>query len=329
MPDPLQYTWALLTAFAVSFLAVAGARSFPRWRACLTANVIDMIAVVGGLISGYRVLQFEWVWPPTNAINRFLTIILPAAVIVELISGLAPGPAYSEARRLKDAGLLSILSMGLRVGLFASIGRVLLHNSVYLQGFSGVDAKWSGWHLYAMLSASTVLPTVMWLLLSSLAKRDGPGSVTASLSLSIMTAGSAIILSGYIKGGVAGFPIAASLMGMVITNSIIWPVDYVSKGRWFQSVIGFAITALFSLLWIGSFFGRLPIVDAVTIFLAPSLCWVSEFSLFRRMKHRQRMFLRLFAVAIPLAVLLLNAKRAFDQKLSPLVADVTERAFGL
>lgn len=329
MPDPLQYTLALLTAFSVSFLAIAGARRFPRWRACRTANVIEVIAVVAGLVAGYRVLQFEWVWPPSNAINRFLTVILSAAVIVELISGLAPVSTYSEARRLKDAGFLSILAMLLRVGLFASIGRVLLHNSVYLEVSSGVDATWPGSQLFVLLTASTVLLTVMWLLLSSLAKRDGPGSVTASLSLSIMTAGLAIILSGYIKGGVAGFPIAASLMGVVMTNSIVWPEDYVSNSRSFQSVIGFAITALFSLLWIGFFFGRLPAVDAVTIFLAPSLCWVSEFSVFRRIKRRHKMVLRLFAVAIPLAIQLLIAKRAFDQKLGPLLAGVTEYSLGL
>jgi hypothetical protein len=204
----------------------------------------------------------------------------------------------------------------------------LLHNSVYVEAFSGIDSDWSGWQLFVLLAASSVVMMSMWLALSSLAEREGPGSVTVSLSLSIMTAGLAIMLSGYIKGGVAGFPIAASLMGVVMVNSIAGPENYASNGRSFQSVIGFGITALFGLLWIGSFFGRLRAVEAVTIFLAPSLCWVSEFPVFRQMKRRHRMVLRLFAVAIPLAFQLFNAKRAFDQKLGSLVAGVTESSFG-
>jgi hypothetical protein len=329
MPDPVQYMVALLAAFAVSFLAVAGARRLSRWRACRTANVIEVIAVVAGLIAGYRVLQFEWVWPPANAINRFLTVILPASVIVELISGLAPVPAYSEARRLKEAGLLSILAIGLRAGLFASIGRVLLHNSVYLEVFSGIDATWSGWQLFVLLTVSAVLLMVMWLLLSRLEKRDGSGSVTASLALSIMTAGLAIMLSGYIKGGVAGFPIAASLMGVAMTNSIVRPEVFVANRQLLPSSIGLGIAALFSLVWVGSFFGQLPAVDAITIFLAPSLCWVSELTLFRRMTSRRKVVLRLIAVAIPLTVQLLIAKRAFDQKLAPLVAVAEESSLSI
>lgn len=329
MPDPLQYMWALLTAFVVSFLAIAGAPGFPRWQACRTSSIIEVIAVVAGLVTGYRVLQFEWVWPPNNAINRFLTIVLPAAVIVELILGLCPMPTHPEVRHFKNSGLLSILVLVLRVGLFALIGRVLLHNSVYLEVFSGVDATWSGSQLFVLLTVSAILLMAMWLLLSRLAQRDGPGSVTTSLSLSIMTAGLAIMLSGYIKGGVAGFPIAASLMGVVMTKSIVRPEVHVSNGQSFRCSIGLGITSLFSLLWIGSLFGQLPVVDAIVIFLAPSLCWVSEFSVFRRMKRRHRMFLRLFAVAIPLTIQLLIAKQTFDQKLAPLVAVAEESSLSI
>lgn len=323
MPDPFQYTMALLAAFAVSFFAIAGARSFPRWRACRTANVIEVLAVVAGLVAGYRVLQFEWVWPPTNAINRFLTLVLPVAVIVELISGLAPFSIDSEARRLKDAGLLSLLAMGLRVGLFASIGRILLHQSVYLSTSPGLDGTWSAKQIYVLLPGSALSLAFAWWLLTSLEKRSGPGSVVASLSLSIMTAGISIMLAGYIKGGVAAFPIAASLTGVVVISQFVRPDEHVAHGRNLQGAIGLGVIALFSLLWIGYFFGQLPAVDAVVIFLAPTLCWVSELSLFRRMNSRRKLLLRLAVVAIPLMVQLFFAKEKFDQKLAPLLAKAT------
>ena len=320
MPDPFQYTMALLAAFAVSFFAIAGARSFPRWRACRTANVIEVLVVVAGLFAGYRVLQFEWVWPPANSINRFLTIVLPAAGIVELMSGLAPVPAYSEARRLKDAGLLSFFVLILRIGFFASIGRILLHNSVYLGVSSNISGTWSGGQMFILLTASAVLLTATWGVLTSLAKRDGPGSVVTSLSFSIMTAGISIMLAGYIKGGVAAFPFAASLMGVVAISQFVRPKERSDDGRPMQGAIGLAVTAQFSLLWIGYFFGQLPAIDAVVVFLAPTLCWVSELSFFRRMNSRRRVLLRLVCVAIPLLIQLLIAKRTFDQKLAPLLA---------
>ena len=320
MPDPFQYTMALLDAFAVSFFAIAGARSFPRWRACRTANVVEVIAVVAGLVAGYRVLQFEWVWPPSNAINRFLTVILPTAFIVELISGLAPVSTFSEARRLKDAGFLSILAMLLRVGLFASIGRVLLHNSVYLSTSPGVERMWSATQIYVLLTGGALFLASSWWLLTSLAKRSGPDSVVASVSLSIMTAGISIMLAGYIKGGVAAFPFAASLMGIVAISQFVRPKERSDDGRSMQGTIGLGVTALFSFLWIGYFFGQLPAIDAFVIFLAPMLCWVSELSLFRRMNNRRKILLRLAVVAIPLMTQLFFAKEKFDQKLAPLLA---------
>lgn len=320
MPDPFQYTMALLAAIAVSIIAIAGARRVLRLRAHRLANVVEVFGITTGLIAGYRVLQFELVWPPANSINRFLTIVLPAAVIVELISGFACIPTQSEARRLKDAGLLSIFVLILRIGFFASIGRILLHNSVYLGVSPGIEGTWSDWQMFILLTASAVLLTAMWLLLSSLAKRDGPGSVASSLSMSIMTAGISIMLAGYIKGGVAAFPFAASLLGVVTISQFVRPNERSDDGRSMQGTIGLGVTALFSFLWIGYFFGQLPAIDAVVILLAPMLCWVSELSFFRRMSSRRSGLLRLVCVAIPLLIQLLIAKRTFDQKLAPLLA---------
>lgn len=320
MPDPFQYTMALMAAFAVSFLAVAGTRRFFQRQTCWAVDVIEVIAVVAGLATGFRVLQFDWVWPPVNAINRFLTLVLPVAVIVELIAGLASVPNFSEARRLKGPGLLSMLPMVLRVVLFASVGRVLLHNSVYLSMSPGVEGMWSSRQFYLFLTGSTLLLASTWWLLTSLARRSGPGSVVASLSLSLMTAGISIMLAGYIKGGVAALPFAASLIGVLAIFPFFRQDERVAHGRNAQGMIGLGLMALFSLLWIGCFFGQLPVVDSVVIFVAPVLCWGSELPLFRRMNSRRKVLLRLAVVATPLMVQLFLAKGKFDQKLAPLLA---------
>ena len=259
-----------------------------------------------------------------NAINRFLTIVLPAAVIIELISGFASIPTLSEARRLKDAGLLSFSLLILRIGFFASIGRILLHNSVYLGVSPNIAGTWSGWQIFILLTASAVLLMATWLLLSNLAKRNGPSSVAASLSLSIMTAGISIMLAGYIKGGVAALPFAASLIGVVSISQFLRSDERSDDGQSMQGTIGTGVTTLFSLLWIGYFFGQLPVIDSVIIFFAPVLCWVSEFSFFRALNCRRRFLLRLIVVIIPLLTQLTIAKLAFDHKLAPLLADASE-----
>lgn len=327
MPDPVQYMQALLAAFAVSFLAIAGIRFFFPLRVRRAECISEVVAAAAGLVAGYRILQFEWVWPPGNAINRFLTIVLPAAVVVELISAFAPVSSSIESPRLKRAGLFSIIVLILRASFFASIGRILLHKSVYVRVSPDIDACWSEWKVIILLAASAALLNTVWLLLSSLAIRDEPRSVITSLSLSIMTAGISIMLAGYIRGGAAGLPVAASLVGVVMATTACQPKFCVLNHQSLQCLIGPAVTVLFSLLWIGSLFGQLPAIDALTILVAPLLCWVSELAVFRRMNRRSKVALRLIAVVIPLTLTLVNAKRTFDQKLGPLVAIIGESLF--
>ncbi len=324
MPDPFQYLISLLAAFGATLVAVVGARWILRSWAGQLASAIGVFAVSTGLTVGYGILHFEWDWPPANAINRFLTLVLPATVVIELISGLAAIPTNPDARHSKVAGLFLGLTMILRVGVFICIGRILLHNSVYLGASPGEKDAWSNRQTLIILIAGAVALGAAWRLLSRLANRAGSGSVVASLSISIMAAGLAIMLAGYIKGGVATFPISAALIGTIAVSPMARRDRCATNGRYFHGPIGIGIAALFSLLWIGCFFGQLRAVDAIVIFMAPLLCWISELSVFRGMNGSRKVLLRLIAVAIPLLVVLLNAKRSFDQKLAPLVADAAQ-----
>ena len=85
MPDPLQYVIALLAAFTASFLAIFISQLAMRATIPSLARFVFMVGLVLGLLTGYRILGFELRWPPVNALDRFLMIVLPAAMIVEFI----------------------------------------------------------------------------------------------------------------------------------------------------------------------------------------------------------------------------------------------------
>jgi hypothetical protein len=80
------------------------------------------------------------------------------------------------------------------------------------------------------------------------------------------------------------------------------------------------------LLFIGRFFGGLTTTRALTLFLAPLLCWATELAFLRGRKPWQVSALRLALVAIPLAVVLAVAKRDFDRDMAPLLGAATTRA---
>jgi hypothetical protein len=76
---------------------------------------------------------------------------------------------------------------------------------------------------------------------------------------------------------------------------------------------------LFGVLFIGIFFGRLAILSALTMLLAPLLCWSTELPLFRQQKTWLVGSIRLGLVTLVLLGVLAVAKRTFDRDMAPLL----------
>ena len=127
-----------------------------------------------------------------------------------------------------------------------------------------------------------------------------------SLSVTILTAGVTIVLAGYVSGGEAAWPLGAALAGFAAAT---WWLDRHSVS---PGAISIGVVGLFSLLLIGRYFGGLSTLGALGLFLTPLLCWLPELPPLSRAKFWQREWLRLAAVAIPLAITLVLAKQAFD-----------------
>ena len=152
-----------------------------------------------------------------------------------------------------------------------------------------------------------------------LAFRGVSASLKAGLVMSLLATGMVTMLAGYIKGGAAAIPLAGGICGAALA---LWMAGEktgpaTSHG---QVLIGISVTALFSLLWIGRFFGQLTTFDVLMIFLSPHCCWVSEFWPFRDYDNNYRMAIRMAAVALTLLVVLFFKWQQFLQKMVPLIA---------
>ena len=315
MPDPFQYMIALLAAFTASFLAIFISQLAMRATIPSLARFVFMVGLVLGLLTGYRILGFELRWPPVNALDRFLMIVLPAAMIVEFIGTVrVPDDQHNFLFRFS-----SFCAATVRFAFIVSVGRVLWHDSVYLSSVESNTNDWPPFIAFGVLLSGAALLYVALRSSMILAFRGVSASLTAGLVMSLLATGMVTMLAGYIKGGAAAMSLAGGICGAALA---LWMAGKrtgpaTSHG---QFLIGISVTALFSLLWIGRFFGQLTTFDVLMIFLSPHCCWLSEFWPFRDYSNNYRMVIRMAAVALILLVVLFFKWQQFMQKMIPLIA---------
>jgi hypothetical protein len=311
MPDPILYLKAFIA------VVIASATVLPLfWMVTRKSEwslaVSCVLAVSVGLVIGYAVLQFSWTWPPANALNRFLLIILPATLFVELLTAAFNVGTFSRS-----------LTVILRIILYACAGRVLLHDSVYLAGVSRDGANaWSLMQNLVTFGGGFAALTAVWSLLCRLSHRSDSCSITLSLAMAIVCTALTTMMAGYIRGGVAAIPLTAALTGSALVGLILAQAVRDHGKPFLYGLNGIGVMGLFCLLSIGHYFGQLSGLSATVIFLAPLLCWTSEFPGLRSKSPWQKSVLQLIAVTIPLAAVLFAARRDFDQNMAPLLAGV-------
>ncbi|MEO2015250.1 MAG: hypothetical protein ABGZ53_12845 [Fuerstiella sp.] len=302
MPDPLLYVQAMVSAASVSALCMLAMVATRRTARDAWLNSACVSGIGFGLAVGYYVLSLHLAWPPANALDRFLTIVIPVALGIELLAGFPCVPSWG--------------AWFLRIGLTATMPRILLHGSVYLSGY---DSDWPLWRTNTALAVCAVLLTGVWALLALLSKRSPGVSISLALCLTIQCAGLTVMMAGYIKGGAAALPLVATLMATTIAARLISKRFGTVANDRVLAITGIGVVGLFGLLFIGHFFGRLSTGSALTMLLAPLLCWATEMPLLRNRKPWLVGSLRLVLVAIPLAVLLGLAKRDFERDMVPLL----------
>lgn len=296
MPESLLYLKAMGAAAIVSVLVVLLIAGVRRPASSTRLNSACILGMGLGLVAGFHVMALKMAWPPVQGLDRFLTIVFPTLLGIELIAGLQSVPRW--------------LAWFLRMSLAATIPGILLHGSVYLTGAGG---DWTAWQAGTGLVVCGALLAGLWSLLSWLFQRSPGVSIPLALSLTIQCAGLTVMMAGYIKGGAAAFPMAATFAATAIGAWLI------AKRSGVPAIAGVGVVGLFGLLFIGRFFGRLSTGSALAMLLAPLLCWATEAPLLRYRKPWIVGSLRLVLVAIPLAVVLAVAKRDFDRNMAPLL----------
>jgi hypothetical protein len=301
MPDPVLFLKAVLAAAAVSGLWAFVCLWWRRPAGPVRTALASLGGILLGTVVGCLVFKIKPHWPPTAALDRFLTLILPLTLAVELIASIPRVPRWGA--RL------------LRVGLAAVAGRILLHGSSYLAGSS---ADWTMTQIALALGAAAGLLLLEWSLLLRLLNRAPGLSIPASTVATVTAGGLALMLSGYLTGGQVALPIAGSLAAVTLATRI-----GNARGQ-SAEVIGVGVVSLFGILILGRFFGELTTARALAIFLAPLLAWSGELPFIRRRKPWQIALVRIGLVAIPLAAVLFLAQRDFAAKSAATGADEYE-----
>lgn len=331
MPEPLLYLKSMGAAAVVSAIAVLtmavprrrtnsagtrdtapgsmnarGAKGNGEQLAPTTGtawpSTVCTLGIGLGFVAGCHTLSFRLSWPPVNGLDRLIVIVLPVALGIELIAGFRCIPLW--------------LGWLLRLSLAVLTPRILLHGSVYL---SGSGDGWTQWQTISILAAGSALLAIVWGLLSWLSFRSPGASIPTALCLATQCAGVTIMMAGYIQGGAAAVPLVGALIAttlaarFTVTRADL-PASYVAP-----VMTGIGVAGLFGLLFIGHFFGRLSAGSALTMLLAPLLCWVTETPPLRHQKPWLVGLVRLALVAIPLAAVLAMAKQNFDRNMAPLM----------
>lgn len=300
MPDFGLYFLALAAAAGASALVVV----LVSWLSSagrIPASFGGVLACAVGLAIGYSVLHLRVRWPPANGLDRFLTILLPAVVVIEGIAAWERVPRW--------------LAWLLRLALIAAGGRILLHGSIYL---GPQTLSWKPSETAAALTVGSALVAGLWAGLVRLSKSAPATSLVTALSLTLLAAGLTIMLAGYVTGGAATIPPAAALMGIAAISGFVKPKPDL------QAAIGIGVVSLAGLLFLGRFFGGLTSATCLVILLAPLLTWLVEFRLLRPNKNWLVEPLRVAFVVIPLIAVVVIAKRKFDRDTRPLLAEVQQ-----
>jgi hypothetical protein len=309
MPDLTDLLPGAGAAAAVAALVVL-ALHWPAPTAGPRRWAVGWVLGVGvAFLLGCRLMGRWPHWPPSEDQDRFLALLVPAVTVVELAAALLPGRWW--------------LVWPLRLVVAAGAAPLLLHQSVYLADLAGPDsAEWTPAQARLTLLVLGALLAAGWGGLELLAWRCPGRSLPLCLALTCAGAAAAVMLSGSYTGGQIGVPLAAALLGAT-GGSLALPAA--QAGR---AALGIALVGLFGLLVSGRYFASLSTTHALLLWTAPLLGWLPELPGLRQVGPWGRGLLRCLVVAVPVVVVVAEAREKFleDSRSSPSAATKALRA---
>ena len=185
-------------------------------------------------------------WPFTSENeDRFLAILLPLAVMTEVVAFFLPGWVAWTGRLLISLSATPLLLLG----------------TVYFQTWSGLQtALWLG-----ILADCLMLA---WVSLDCQIRLLPPRTVLFGLAGVNAGAGIVLMIGGYATGG----PLAMILGAALATTALVSPRTLPAKALAGAASIG--LVGLFAILVSGHFLASLGLDHAAILFAAPVLAWV-------------------------------------------------------
>ncbi len=236
MPDPIAIVGAVVLALVVSGAVAGIAGRFGR----VASDLGRIVAVGAGFYLGCGWLGIVPRWSIREDMDRLLSLVMPAVLIVEVVEALPGRPRW-----LVRMGRLVVAGLG---------APVLLRGSVYL------STSWTPTFAVLVFVAIGAVEAMEWSLVT---QRGTDFSLSIAMAIIIGAASLSNALSGYLGAGEAGMVLSASVLGGSVARS---------------RSIGVAIVGLASLLTIGHFFGGLSADHAATLAAAPMLAWATGLS---------------------------------------------------
>jgi hypothetical protein len=298
MPDTDLILKALAAAAGVAIVITAAAATLVLlisgrpWRPSNTPWVASsaVLAVAAGFYIGCWILGLWPRWPPAEDKDRFLALVFPAIIAVELFA------AFPRVPRL--------LVWALRLIVVGTTGRVLLHGSTYLTDLTGPNTReWSPVQTWLILGGLAAVLAVVWTLLALLERRGPAWTLPVIMAGICFAAAGTIMLSGYSSGGQLGLPLGAALIGIAVAAPFLPHLT---------SWLGLAVVGLSGFLVMGHFFGQLTASHALLLFGAPLLAWIPILLPFHWMRPWLRGLAQVILVAAVAAFVMAQAKKQFD-----------------
>lgn len=288
MPDLVAMIQPLCTAAAVA-AAVLLFCSWPRRRPNARRVTVGWVLGVSiGFALGCWQLDVRLHWPLQDDQDRWLLVLVPLVIGVELVAAFSPG-----ARTL---------AWTLRCLIAAAAAPILLHRSIYLADLAGPNSReWTAAQAGLILGGLAVALAGVWAALALLARRVSTPALPLALSLALGGGAITVMLSGYFTGGQLGLPLASALAGTTLASRVLAaPADC-------SGALGVSVVGLFALLVTGRFFSDLSTPHAIVLFGAPLLAWIADLPFLRRRNPGIRGVVVIILVAAPIAFVVQHA----------------------
>jgi hypothetical protein len=295
MPDYVLLVQGFLLAAIVAglaLLAIARPGLPPPWR-----TAAGWIAGLGGGIYSGCGLLGEWPrWPPLEDRDRFLVILLPLALAVEFAAMLLPTRRW--------------IAWMLRIAVAMAAAPILLYNSSYLADLSGPgSAEWNRAETALMVVLSATMLAGVWGLLTVLQARTSDRALALVLVFTALASGATVMLCGYFRGGQLALPIAGAIAGVTLASYAL------PKQPMGNPCLGVSMIGIFTVTFIGRFYGSLPTSAAISLMLTPLLLWTAEIPGLRKLPPVARSAIGITAVLIALVLIVTWAQIRFNAAL--------------